>query len=323
MGKTITANAKITFDDTRVTHVFSPVTGRVMKILAQPGSRVKRGDVLAILASPDLAQAVSDRDKAEADLVAARREYERQEELSEAHAGAQRDLEAAENTFQKVQAERERAREKVRLFSPNAFDKISQDYALRTPIDGEIISRGVEPGMEVNGQYSGGAGAALFTVGELDRVWVVADIYEMDFTAMRMGDPASIAVAALGDQPPLVTTIEWVSSVLDPITHTGKIRCSLPNPKRDLKPEMLATMSIAVGGPDSLSVPSAAVLRLGDHTVVFVKKQALTPQRQVAFTRRVINVDEEGGGDNLRVLDGLMVGERVVTSGAVLLAGMM
>jgi len=88
VGSTIVTSGRVSFDDQRVTHVFSPVTGRVLRLLAQPGETVRRGAPLAALASPDVQQAFSDLRKAEAAFVAADKERTRQQELYAAHAGA-------------------------------------------------------------------------------------------------------------------------------------------------------------------------------------------------------------------------------------------
>ena len=78
VGGTIRVSGRVTFDDLRVAHVFSPVTGRITKILAQPGQRVKKGEKLCVIQSPDLGSAVSDMAKAQAALFQAERDWKRQ-----------------------------------------------------------------------------------------------------------------------------------------------------------------------------------------------------------------------------------------------------
>ncbi|HWW91821.1 MAG TPA: efflux RND transporter periplasmic adaptor subunit, partial [Vicinamibacteria bacterium] len=109
VGNAVVTSGRVTFDDARVTHVFAPVNGRVVRVLAQPGQWVERGSALLAMASPDIGQAFSDLVKAKADLTAAQSEFQRQKELVDAHAGARRDLEAAEDNFRKAQAELDRA----------------------------------------------------------------------------------------------------------------------------------------------------------------------------------------------------------------------
>ena len=320
VASTIVATGRVTFDDQHVTHVFSPLTGRVVRLLAEPGGRVAKGTPLAALASPDLEQAFSDLRKAEADFVAAERERSRQKKLVEAHAGAQRDLEAAESGFRKAGAELERARGKVLVLGPNPEGAVTQEYLLRAPIAGEVITRTVNPGAEVQGQYSGGNAVELFTIGKLDPVWVLGDVYEVDLPRIKRGTPAAVRVVGYPDRV-FQGTVDWISDTFDPASRTAKVRCSLPNPDHALRPEMYASLSLAVEGRRALAVPRTAVLRLGDQTVVFASK-GRTPQGQFAFERRPVTVDEVSGGDYVAVVRGLRAGERVVTTGSILLAGM-
>ncbi len=319
VGAAIVTSGRVAFDDTRVAHVASPVTGRIERILAPLGARVARGDPLAEIVSPDVGQAASDLSKAEADLSAARAEHERQRELFEAHAGAQRDLEAAESAFRKAEAERDRAREKARLLGAPAGAAVSQKFLLRAPIAGEIVARNVNPGTEVQGQCSGGGAVELFTVGELDRVWILADAYEADLPRIRRGAAVTVTVVSYPGKL-FPGNVDWIAGAFDPATRTAKVRCVIGNPGRELRPEMFATVSIVVDGRRALAVPRSAVLRLGDRTVVFVEA-GTAPGGLLRFERRPVTVDEEGSGDYVAVTGGLSAGEKVVTVNAILLAG--
>ena len=121
-------------------------------------------------------------------------------ELYEAHAGSQKDFEAAQDNYSKAKAEIERARQKARLFRGGGADAVTQEFVLRAPIEGEVIARNVNPGAEVQGQYSGGTAAELYTVGELDRVWVIADVFEMDLARLKKGANVTIRVVAYPDR---------------------------------------------------------------------------------------------------------------------------
>ncbi len=321
VGNEIVTSGKVAFDDLRVSHVFSPVTGRIKRILADPGQRVKKGAPLATIESPDVGNTFADLDKAQADLIASEHEARRQQELYEAHAGSQRDFEAAEDNYRKAKAEVERARQKARLFRAAAADKVSQEFTLRAPIDGEVIARNVNPGAEVQGQYSGGTAVELFTVGELDSVWVFADVFEMDLARVKRGAPVSVKVVAYPDKV-FTGRVDWISDALDPTARTARVRCSIPNPGRELKPEMYATVSIAVDAPAVAALPRTALLRIADQTVVFVQN-GTAPDGRLKFTRRIIAVNEDEGSDYVPIVRGVNPGEQVVTSGGILLSGML
>lgn len=321
VGNEIVTSGKVAFDDLRVSHVFSPVTGRIKRILADPGQRVKKGAPLATIESPDVGNAFADLDKAQADLIASEHESRRQKELYDAHAGSQRDFETAQDNYRKAQAEVERARQKARMFRNAAADKVSQEFTLRAPIEGEVIARNVNPGAEVLGQYSGGTAVELFTVGELDSVWVFADVFEMDLARVKRGAPVTVKVVAYPDKV-FTGRVDWISDALDPTARTARVRCSIPNPGRDLKPEMYATVSIAVDAPAVAALPRTALLRIADQTVVFVQN-GTTPDGRLKFARRIVAVNEDEGSDYVPILRGLTPGDQVVTSGGILLSGML
>ncbi|HEX3902107.1 MAG TPA: efflux RND transporter periplasmic adaptor subunit [Polyangia bacterium] len=321
VGNEIVTSGRVSFDDLRVAHIYSPVTGRVKRILADPGERVKKGAALATIESPDVGNAFADLGKAQADLVAAEHDFRRQKELFEAHAGSQRDFESAEDNYGKAKAEMERAKAKARLFRHAAGDAVSQEFTLRAPIEGEVIARSVNPGAEVQGQYSGGTAVELFTVGELDSVWVFADVFEMDLARVQKGAPVSIKVVAYPDRA-FAGKVDWIADALDPTSRTARVRCSLPNTARELKPEMYATVAISVAAPSVPALPRAALLRIGDQTVVFVQT-GNTSDGRVKFSRRIVAVNEDEGADYLPIVRGVGAGDQVVTTGAILLSGML
>jgi cobalt-zinc-cadmium efflux system membrane fusion protein len=321
VGDEVVTSGKIAFDDLRVSHVFSPVTGRVTRILAEPGQRVKKGAALAVIESPDVGNAFADLAKAQADLVAAEHDFQRQQDLYLAHAGSQRDFEAAQDNYRKAKAEMERARRKAALFRKAPSEDVTQGFTLTAPIDGEVIARNVNPGAEVQGQYSGGTAVELFTIGELDRVWVLADVFEMDLGRVRRGAPVTLKVVAYPGAS-FTGVVDYISDALDPVTRTARVRCSIANPERALKPEMYATVSVGVAGDAVPAVPRTAVLHIAEQTVVFVE-QGATPDGRVRFVRRVVAVDESEGAEYVPVLRGLTPGERVVSAGGILLSGML
>jgi membrane fusion protein, heavy metal efflux system len=320
VGGLVVTNGRVAFDDLKVAHVISPVTGRMVRIDAQPGQRVKKGDALAVIESPDVGSAFSDLQKAHAEFASAEKELTRQRELFDVHAGSQRDLETAQGNFSKAKAELDRAKKKSQLLSSGKANLGSQSYTLRAPIEGEVVARNVNPGAEVQGQYSGGTMVELFTIGELDTVWVMADVFEMDLGRLKHGTECMVKVVAYPKRT-FRGIADWVSDTLDPVTRTAKVRCKLDNPERELKPEMYATVSLAVDRQRSLALPRSAILHLGDQTMVFIEL-GKAPDGRIRYERRPISVSEEMGGDYLPVVRGINAGERVVTVGAVVLSGM-
>jgi cobalt-zinc-cadmium efflux system membrane fusion protein len=309
---TIVTSGTIALDDLRTGHVFTPVTGKVVNIAAQLGDRVKKGQPLATIESPDIGSAMSDVHKAEADLIAATHEFKRKQELFQEQAASQADVEAAEDAQRNAQAELERARQKQFLLRVGNADAVNGSYTLTSPIEGEVLMRNINPGIEVQGQYSGGANQELFTIGELDRVWVLGDVYEIDLARVRVGQPAVVTVVAYPGKV-FKGTVDWLSGSLDPVTRTAKVRCTFDNADRLLRPLMYSTMSIAVDQRKAVAIPPSALMRMGEYKVVFL--QVGEADGKVHFERIPVDIDERSSTGWLEVKHGLEAGEKLVTKG--------
>ena len=211
----------------------------------------------------------------------------------------------------------ERARQKARAVpQAAAADAVTQEFTLRAPIEGEVIARNVNPGAEVQGQYSGGTAVELFTVGELDsRLGARRRVRDGSGARAARARRSRIKVVAYPDKV-FTGKVDWISDALDPTSRTARVRCSIANPTRELKPEMYATVSHRRRRRAALAaLPRAALLRIGDQTVVFVET-GNAPDGRVKFIRRIVAVDEDEGTGYVPIVRGVTGGERVVTSGA-------
>jgi cobalt-zinc-cadmium efflux system membrane fusion protein len=320
MDDAIVTSGRVTFDDLKVSHVFSPVTGRVVRISAGLGQHVKKGEVLAVIRSPDLSSATSDVGKAEADLVAAEHDYKRKRELYEAHAGTLSDSEAAEDNWRKAKAERARAVQRRSVLANGGGTEVSDGFALVSQIEGDVVARSISPGIEVQGQYAGGSSPELFTIGELDTVWVLADVYEVDIARVKAGAKVTVKVVAYPNST-FVGTVDWVSGAMDPATRTARIRCTFKNPEQLLKPEMYATVRIATDQRRALAIPRSSLLHLGDQMVVFVQ-QGQAPDGRYRFERLPVAIEDGDNGPLVQVTHGIGVGDSVVVEGVAAIAAL-
>jgi len=323
----IAVGARLSFDDLHVSHVFSPVSGRIQRVLAQPGQKVKKGAPLAMISSPDVGGFVADVAKAQAAFTAADHEYQRQQDLygyaAPVRAGTLKDLEAARDSWRKAQAELERAKEKLRLVDAGNVDEVTQAYVLRSPIAGEVIARNATPGLEIQGQYAlQGNVVELFTIGSTEKLWVLGDVPEMDRPKVEEGGEVAVTVGAYPDKI-FRGTVDWVADVLDPVLHTAKVRCSVDNAEHLLRPDMYEAVKISLPPRRVLVLPRPALMRTGNETVVFVATGARRPDGGVVFQRRKVVANESVAGDLLPVSGGLRAGESVAVDHAVLLLGML
>ncbi|MBA2251674.1 MAG: efflux RND transporter periplasmic adaptor subunit [Nitrospirales bacterium] len=309
---------KVAYGEDRYSRISSPVQGRVLEVRARLGDRVKAGDILLIVDSPDIAQAYSEFIKEESDLTYAIRAYELAKDLYETKALALKDLKQAENDLVKAKAEFRRAKERLlslrvpagELEKPIDKQQITSRFQMRSPLTGTVVERTVTPGQSVGGDAS----QVLFTVADLDTLQVVADIYERDLDLIHPGLTAVVRVEAYPDVV-FSAAVAAIGDVVDPNTRTIKVRAWVDNASHKLKPEMFARLHIDISeGKAFISVPKEAVLEIDGKEFVYIA------QLDGTYVKQEVKVGS-ASDDRLRILHGLKPGDRVVTKGAVLLKG--
>jgi len=314
----LTLAGKVAYGEDRYSKISSPVQGRVVEVRAKLGDHVKAGDVLLVVDSPDITAAYSDFVKESSELEYATRAYGLAKDLYETRALPQKDLKQAENELVKARAEFRRAKERLlslkvsaaELEKPLAEQKISSRFELKSPLEGTVVERTVTPGSSVGGDPS----QVLFTVADLGKLQVVADVYERDLALVKVGQVARVTVEAYPDIG-FPAAVAAIGDVVDPNTRTIKVRAWVNNEARKLKPEMFARLHIEIGDATSfLTIPKEAVLEIDGKEFVYVE------EAQGRFVKRQVKVGT-ASGDQVRILEGLQPGERIVTKGAVLIKG--
>jgi cobalt-zinc-cadmium efflux system membrane fusion protein len=297
--------ASVEADPARVANILTPLTGRVAALKVALGQHVKRGQVLAIIASGDLAQAYDDDDKARDALDLAARTLERARGVREAGGAANKDLEAAQSAYN--QAEAEQTRTRVRLNSLNGANAGHiRELVLTAPQSGVVTTLSIASGVQVSDPT-----AVLMTVTNVDRVFVTANVAESDIGRIGLGAAADIVLTAFPGQN-LHGRVAEVNAVVEPDTRRQKVRIALPNEDGRLMPNMYATVRIAAPSAGGVFVPQSALLMNNDSTSVLVEI------RPWVFQRRAVQLGDENDV-SARVLSGLAAGERVVVKGGVLL----
>ncbi len=314
----LTLAGKVAYGEDRYSKISSPVQGRVVEVRAKLGDHVKAGDVLLVVDSPDITAAYSDFVKESSELEYATRAYGLAKDLYETRALPQKDLKQAENELVKARAEFRRAKERLlslkvsaeELDKPLAEQKISSRFELKSPLEGTVVERTVTPGSSVGGDPS----QVLFTVADLGKLQVVADVYERDLALVKVGQVARVTVEAYPDIG-FPAAVAAIGDVVDPNTRTIKVRAWVNNEARKLKPEMFARLHIEIGDATSfLTIPKEAVLEIDGKEFVYVE------EAQGRFVKRQVKVGT-ASGEQVRILEGLQPGERIVTKGAVLIKG--
>jgi cobalt-zinc-cadmium efflux system membrane fusion protein len=299
-------NARLDYDDNKTARVFSPVSGRVVEIMADAGEAVKKGDPLLRIDSPDFAAAASDRVKADADLVRKKQGYERAKQLYEAKGIALRDLESAEGDFHQAEAEANRALARLKNLTNGGTDA---SYILRAPIDGIVSERQVNAGSEVRPDASD----PLFVVTNPKHLWVFVDLPELYLNKIAIGQTVEVEVDAYPGEM-FDSEVSVIGEVLDPVTRRVQVRCELENNhEHKLKAEMFARVTpIKDAESEVPRVPNAAIFAQGVNSFLFVELS------RGQFQRRRVELGIQGR-EYTFVKHGLKKGERVVVTGALLL----
>ncbi|HJV01420.1 MAG TPA: efflux RND transporter periplasmic adaptor subunit [Burkholderiaceae bacterium] len=297
--------AVVEADPARTVNIVPPLAGRLTELRVRLGDAVRKGQILAVISSPDLAQAHADAEKARDARELADRALQRARGVNEAGANAGKDMEQAHSAF--VQAVAEATRAEARLQALGADGAGNKNMlAISAPVAGIVTA--LNSGA---GSYLNDLSAPLMTIANLDQVWIAASVPENLVASVDKGQQAKVSFAAYPNQVH-DGVVGFVSAVLEADTRRNKARIAMSNADGRLKPNMYATVSLAVPQTSGLSVPAAALLMNNDNTTVFVEVAPWT------FARRTVETGAEDG-DSVRIVSGLRAGERVVVRGGVLL----
>ena len=307
----VTALGEVVADQTRYAEVASPTSGQVVRVLVDTNANVSRGTPLAQLRSTDLGRARADLLSAEARRDLARQTLDRKRTLAAERIVALREVQEAEAAFRAADAEVRAATASMQALGVSGDDvpqgEDSSLFYLRSPIAGRVIDRSV-----VLGQYAEPS-ARMFTIADLSRIWVMAQVFERDAVNVSLGTLAHVTVAALPGEE-FDGGVALVGRQVDPGSRTVPIRIELVNPGGRLRPGMSASARLEVMGLSRtlLAVPAAALQRVGERWLAFI------PKAQYEYEMRPVGRGRDLGND-VEVVSGLKAGETVVVEGAFLL----
>ena len=330
---TVEAEGNIAIDDDRTTPVFSPYSGRVVKIFAKTGQHLDRGAPLMAVEASEIVQAQNDLIAAVAALETARSQFElaktaeqRAHELYLAKGGAlkdwqqsQADLTEAKNNLRTAEIALAAVRNRLRILGKSEDEIAALEHAatarmnpvadVRAPIAGTVTQRQVGLGEYIN-SASAGASNPVYTIGDLSVVWLIANTREADASRIRLGQPVEVRVPAYPGRV-FRAEISWVASAIDADTHRLPVRANVENRDGALKPMMFARFSILTGpSVEKPAVPEASIVREGSAARLWV----LGPQGTL-LARQVRTGQHRRG--MVEILSGLAAGEKIVTAGAL------
>ncbi|HEX4096506.1 MAG TPA: efflux RND transporter periplasmic adaptor subunit [Caulobacteraceae bacterium] len=308
----IDVNGVVDFDNDQATSVIAPFSGPVVRLLASPGDHVVRGQVLALVESSDFSTAAATYRKAATAAANARRIADADKDLL-AHQGVSA-REATQAQTDAVGDEADLAAARQALVAMNVpadvlariegGEAISHmQAAIRAPIAGTVVERPITPG-----QLLQAGTTQCFSLADLSRAWVNAQLFGSDIGRVQAGDTAKVQA---GDTS-YAGRVQTVSAEVDPTTGAVAARVVLSNPAGVLKKQMYVRVSIdGRAASTGLLVPVSAILR-DDEDLPFVYLATSSG----GFARRRVTIGPRVG-DSYDVTTGLQPGDRVVVDGAV------
>lgn len=299
-------NGRIAYDEDVTARISSPIPGRIVRLGAAAGDSVRQGDVLAVIDAPDLAAAIADTRKAEADEARKKLSLERAQKLLEGEVLPRKDYEAAAADLAQAQAEVQRSRLRLRNLAPAGGTE--RGLALRSPVGGVVAERRANPAMEVQP----GMAEPLFVVSNTRRLWVLIDLPERYLRHVKVGLPVAVGVEAYPGET-FRATVARIGQVVNADTRRIQVRCDLANAEGLLKPEMYARVSLLTSeGQSAVRLPNSALVTEGLYTFVFVETAPGT------FVKRRVDLAVQDR-EYAYVRAGVARGDRVVVGGALLL----
>lgn len=301
---TIYLTGTITFDAARVSHVGSRIQGRIRQVHVDIGTYVSAGDTLVVLDSPELGAAQARWAQARVSREVAARNAERTERLfRDGIVSERRRLEVAAELRER-EAELAAALQALSALGADPDTAGSGLFVIRAPLNGEVVEKHATVGEVVGPETS------LFVVGELNRVWLLLDLYEADLRRVRVGLRARVVADAYRDQV-FDARVALISSVVDTVSRSVKVRLEIPNPRHTLKPGMFARAGVVLDATaDAIGVPHSAVQTIEGREVVFV------PAGGSRFRARPVRLGAPRAGGWVEVLDGLTARDTIVAAGA-------
>jgi cobalt-zinc-cadmium efflux system membrane fusion protein len=299
-GGTLRLPGRLVWNEEKTVRVFPQLGGRVQSIAVDVGNPVKINQALAVLSSPDYGQALADARKARADAQVATQALERSRQLREAGVVAEKDWQLAEAAALSARAEADRASRRLAGLGGEG----DGSYVLRTPLDGVVVERNLNPGMEYRPDQ---AAAPLFVITDPASLWIQIDAGEADLAHLKTAQPLQIESRQYPGER-FQGVIRHVADFVDPASRTIKVRGEVPNADRRLKGEMFVNALVELPATQALRAPAAAVFLFGEKRYVFVEEAPGSYRRQ-----RVEAGSERDGWVDL--LAGVNEGDKVVTEG--------
>lgn len=290
---------KISFDQDHVVKIFPLVSGIVTDVKISLGDYVKKGQILAIIKSTEMAGVQNDLVIARSNLAIAEKTYTATADMYKSGIVSEKEYTAAKKELDKAQSEVNRASSVHSIYGSGS----QSDYIVRAPISGYIVEKQVSANMQIRPDNS----SNMFTISDLQNVWVMANVYESDIAHIHQNEKVEVTTISYPDKH-FTGTINKIYNVLDPDTKTMKIQININNKEGLLKPEMFANVNVEQKTDSTmLCVPSNAVIfDRNQNWVVVYKDKCHVEARKIDVISKNLN--------STYIRSGLKPGEKIISS---------
>ncbi len=299
-------NGEVSFDESSVVRIFPLVSGNVGAVKTQLGAYVNQGQELAVIKSADVTNYIKDYEVDKANLELAKKSLQNSESLYKSGFASETDYLSSRKEYEKAEQELSRSHEVLRIYG-GATKTDQPYYVVKAPISGYIVAKNVNTGQEQRPDNSD----AMFVISNLKKVWILANVYETDIPAIRVGQAVEVKTLSYPDKA-FTGTISNISNVLDANSRVMKVRVEMENPDGLLKPDMFATVHLHLSRDEKmLSVPLKAVVFDNDDYYVIINRNGKYEKHQVEVLKNTSRSAFLKGD--------LKPGDSVVTEGSLLL----
>lgn len=295
---------KIGFNENNTVKVFPIISGTVTDVKVSLGDHVEKGQVLALVRSSEVASSENDMVTAQSNLEIARKSLASTTDMYKSGITSEKDYLSAQKDVAKAESELRKASQISKIYGSTK----QSEYAVKAPVSGYIVEKKINANQQIRSDNSDN----IFTVSNLKDVWVMANVYETDIPAVKLGQTAKITTLAYPDKV-MIGKVDKVYNVLDPDTKTMKIRIQLDNTDNTLKPEMFANVSILYSTDSiKIAIPASAIIMDKSKNYVMVYNNKCDLQtREVNVYRTVNNV--------AYISSGIKANERVISKSGLLI----
>ncbi|WP_327438685.1 efflux RND transporter periplasmic adaptor subunit [Pseudomonas donghuensis] len=304
LQRSLSLPGEIRFDEDRTAHLVPRAAGVVESVAVVLGQQVKAGDLLAVIASPQISEQRSELAASQRRLELARSSYQREKDLWQEGISAEQDYQQARQALQEAEIAQANARQKISALSGSVVLAGGNRYELRAPFAGQIVEKHLVPGEVVNET------SAAFTLSDLSRVWASFGVAPRDLPKVRAGMPVTLVASELGEQ--VSGTVTHVGSLLGEQTRTATVRVTLDNPRGAWRPGLFVAVQVPTEQyTAALSVPDQALQTLEEKPTVFVRSAA-------GFIAQTVEPGASANGF-VEIRKGLQAGQQVAAQGSFIL----